>query len=125
MITKEQAEALKGHTTGPWEVGPDEENGSSKLSIHTADGYFVALIDHSTNEFCNANLITAAPDLRATVIALHERVERLEGALRPFAQEHSWGQKDRFEIVLASQYGSIAGADLDAACAILKETDHD
>ena len=56
---------------------------------------------------------------------LVERVERLEGALRPFAQEHSWGPKDRFEIVLASQYGSIAGADLDAACAILKETDHD
>lgn len=56
----------------------------------------------------------------AALIAKDEEIARLRDALRPFAQEHAWGPNDRFEIVIAGQYGSIKGSDLDRARAALE-----
>lgn len=77
-----------------------------------------------------ARLEAENADLRHDLVRLKEseteqlnRAERLEAALRPFAQEHAWGPDDRFEIVLAGQYGSITGSDLDRARAALSPRD--
>ena len=61
--------------------------------------------------------------LDAALLAKDAEIARLRDALRPFAQEHAWGPNDRFEIVIAGQYGSITGSDLDRARAALKNRD--
>lgn len=94
MITKEQAQALEGHTPGPWAA----HKMRSVFQIHqegVTPGYAERIAeviywqDNHTgprgnplidDARANARLIAAAPDLLATVIALHERVERLTEA---------------------------------------------
>ena len=72
------------------------------MSDREPDGEYVRYDDHAT----------ALAEAAATIA-------RLEAALGPFAQEHAWGPDDRFEIVIAGQYGSLTGADLDRARAAL------
>lgn len=56
------------HTVGNWIVGVDpEDHSNSKLSVHTTDEYYVALVDEGENQLANANLIAAAPDLLAAL----------------------------------------------------------
>lgn len=142
MITKEQAEALDGHTPGPWLYRPHkfDDWGVVRGGVFNEDwgGYpqiaqvrdpekldEPTLAEHRINEKdpweANALLCAAAPEMRDTILALYAKLDRAREGLRPFAQEHAWGPSDRFEIVLANQYGSITGADLDNARAILKE----
>lgn len=73
-MTREQIEALDGHTPGPWEAADDEQS-----TVLNADGiplaYFVAPR--------NKPIIAAAPALRTTCLALMDEVERLTSD-RPF-----------------------------------------
>jgi hypothetical protein len=85
-MTREQIEALDGHTEGPWEwqheeeclVGPSQivmrqDNEGRKVFAEYGDG----------TERANARLIAAAPALRTTCLALMDEVERLTSD-RPF-----------------------------------------
>lgn len=80
-------------------------------------------IDGDDMDYSSETEWVRATDHAAALLAKDAEIARLRDALRPFAQEHAWGPNDRFEIVIAGQYGSITGSDLDRARAALKNRD--
>ena len=75
-LTREEVEALGGHTPGPWEVHDDEIMGEGEILV---SGYIVYSADH--------DLFLASPALRADLLTLHDEVERLRAELaKPVAE---------------------------------------
>ena len=87
VALRAQMAALDGHATGPWKVSPTDDT-----TVITHDRNIVAEIDGDYNEpdlwpimEANARLIAAAPDMRATILALCDEVERLRAFIADFA----------------------------------------
>ena len=74
---------MSGHTPGPWEIGklatPDW---APQYAIYAGPGPSVAVVVHGNSE-ANAKLITAAPELLASLIEVMNHFAPDQGLLAP------------------------------------------
>jgi len=66
IMTREEIEALDGHVPGPWEK-------DNYGQLFGQRGAYICQVHHPATE----RLISAAPDLKTTALALHEKMDRL------------------------------------------------
>lgn len=86
MLSREQLEALKGHTQGPWEVFPKLKYNEWHVSVPMEGaqmrlGLFADGVPGNNPE-PDARLIAAAPDLLNTALAALARAEAAEARVR-------------------------------------------
>ena len=88
-----QMEALAGFTPGPWDTETDLPY-NTMPRVSGADGSLICECGNvSTDQDqweSDARLIAAAPDMRATIIALCDEVERLRTALAFYTVSDNW-----------------------------------
>lgn len=82
ITTEDLRKLVREATPGPWLADGDPQN----RIVWSPNGNRVCFMAHSSGlndarDIATSNLAAAAPDLARTVIALHERVERLARAL--------------------------------------------
>ena len=82
-MTKEQLDALRGHTPGPWEVEYSQLHPSSEKCNYTIrnDAFDVVSGHLAIRREEDARLIAAAPDLLAHIDELTAESDRLREAL--------------------------------------------
>lgn len=78
-LSREQLEALKGHTPGPWHVA---NKVGEVVIIRTPSGLGVGSALTREEDHPDARLIAAAPDLLTTALAALARAEAAEAALK-------------------------------------------
>ena len=104
MMTKEIAQALVGHTPGPWEykdrfsytLGMVEVSGP-RMGVR---GFTIATDvtpDQANVTRANARLIAAAPDLLTAYLASEEENERLREALGDIARQRTTAEMPEAE----------------------------